>query len=92
MEMLEYRMPWEVVKNRTLQVKTIKYLTRVINMGKGMFHTLKTKQQLPPLLHRDTLVPYSLGIRQEQILTGNDNLILNRGHKYGKGNDPSKIK
>jgi hypothetical protein len=33
MEMLKYQMPWEVVKNRTLQVK---YLTGVINMGKGM--------------------------------------------------------
>jgi hypothetical protein len=70
MEMLEYRMPWEVVKNRTLQVKTIKYLTGVLNLGKGMFHPLKIIQDLSPLLHGDARVPNALGSRQEQDPAG----------------------
>ncbi len=70
MEMLQYRMPWEVVKNRTLQVKTIKCLTGVINMGKGMFNTLKITQELSPLLHGDARVSNAVGGCQEQDLAG----------------------
>jgi hypothetical protein len=73
-------------------INIIKYLTEVINMGKGMFHTLKITQELSPLLHGDAQVLNAVGGCQEQVLAGKDNLILNRGHKYGKRNGLPKVK